>query len=205
MRVSSPAPKISDVDRQLLRLLQENARRTNRELAETVGIAQSTCLERIRSLTERGIIVGWRAEVDTAAIGRPVRALIHVRLQPKTSGSVREFQHQMIELPETLTVSTVAGQDDFIVEVAVADVPGLRDFVLDWITSRSDVADARTALVYDQVRNPIIHIPNADDNGLTGRSRTGSRPRPSEAPRAHSKKTRKRVVDRRGQSNPRSG
>jgi DNA-binding Lrp family transcriptional regulator len=161
--VSPMSAKISELDRHLLRLLQENARRTNRELAETVGIAQSTCLEHIRSLTERGIIVGWRAEVDPAAVGRPVRALIHVRLQPKTSASVRQFQHQMVELSETLAVSTVAGQDDFIVEVAVADVPSLRDFVLDHITTRSDVADARTALVYEQVKSPVIEIPGPQD------------------------------------------
>jgi DNA-binding Lrp family transcriptional regulator len=159
MRESAPVSRLSAVDRQLLLLLQENARRTNRELAEKVGIAQSTCLERIRSLTDRGIIVGWRAEVDPAAVGRPVRALIHVRLQPKTSDSVRLFQQQMLALPDTLMVSTVAGQDDFIMEVAVSDVPSLRDFVLDWITSRPDVVDARTALVYEQVRSPIVHIP----------------------------------------------
>jgi DNA-binding Lrp family transcriptional regulator len=195
MRESAPVPRLSAVDRQLLLLLQENARRTNRELAEKVGIAQSTCLERIRSLIDRGIIVGWRADVDPAAVGRPVRALIHVRLQPKTSDSVRLLQQQMLELPETLTVSTVAGQDDFIMELAVSDVPSLRDFVLDWITSRPDVADARTALVYEQVRAPIVHIPETTEGaGLAEEperpvGRTARKPVPQPAARPARKKS----------------
>jgi DNA-binding Lrp family transcriptional regulator len=145
-------PKLDAVDMQLLRLLQADARRTNKDLADTVGIAQSTCLERIRNLRASGVIQGWHAEVDPAALGRPLRALINVRLQPKTTASVRAFQAEMLTADEVLTVSTVTGADDFVVEVAMVDVVHLRDFVLEHVTSRTDVVDARTSLIYDQVR-----------------------------------------------------
>jgi DNA-binding Lrp family transcriptional regulator len=149
-------PKISESDMALLRLLQKNARMTNKDLARAVGIAESTCLERVRSLRERGIISAWRAEVDLAAIGRPLRALISVRLQPKTTASVRSFQAEMLDAPETLSITTVTGADDFIVEAAVSDVEHLRVFVLEHITARSDVVDARTAVVYEHLRKAVI-------------------------------------------------
>jgi DNA-binding Lrp family transcriptional regulator len=149
-------PKLSEVDQQLLGLLQQDARRTNRELAAAVGIAESTCLERIKGLRARGVITGYRAEVDLAALGRPIRALVQVRLQPKTSDSVRSFRDELLGLPETLTVSMVTGMDDFVVEIAVADVIRLRDFVLNHVTSRPDVADARTSIVYEQRRVDVI-------------------------------------------------
>jgi DNA-binding Lrp family transcriptional regulator len=149
-------PKISEADTVLLRLLQKNARITNRELAQTAGIAESTCLERVRSLRDRGVITGWRAEVDLAAVGRPIRALVSVRLQPKTTESVRSFQAEMLNAPETLSVWTVTGNDDFIVEAAVSDVDHLRVFVLEHVSSRPDVVDARTALVYEHRRKDVV-------------------------------------------------
>jgi DNA-binding Lrp family transcriptional regulator len=149
-------PKITESDAVLLRLLQKNARVTNKDLARAAGIAESTCLERVRSLRERGILQGWRADIDLASIGRPIRALVSVRLQPKTTESVRSFQAEMLEAPETIGIMMVTGADDFIVEVAVSDVEHLREFLLEHVTSRHDVVDARTALVYEHRRKPVI-------------------------------------------------
>ena len=143
---------MDDVDLALVRLLQRDARRTNKDLADAVGIAQSTCLERVRALRAQGVIRGWHADVDPGAIGRPLRAMISVRLRPKTTASVRAFQQEMIGAPEVVAVWTVTGADDFLVEVATEDVGHRRDFVLDHVTGRSEVVDARTSLVYDQVR-----------------------------------------------------
>lgn len=149
-------PQFDEVDRHLLELLQKDARQTNKELADAVGIAQSTCLERVRALRARGVVMGYRADIDLAAVGRPVQALLMVRLAPKTTNSVRAFQRDMLKRPETLSVSTVTGADDFVLRVAVPDVLHLRDFILDHVTSRKDVVDARSSIVYETVRPPVI-------------------------------------------------
>ena len=149
-------PNIDEIDRQILTLMQKDARQSNKELAEQVGIAQSTCLERIRRLRRDGVIRGFSAEVDLAAIGRPIRAMISVRLQPKTTESVRDFQTDLLATPETLAVSMVSGNDDFIIEIAAADVDSVRDFFLSHISARSDVADASTSFIYEQTRIPPL-------------------------------------------------
>jgi DNA-binding Lrp family transcriptional regulator len=156
-----------------VRLLQKNARVSNKELARAAGIAESTCLERVRSLQQRGVIRGWHADVDMAAIGRPIRALISVRLQPKTTKSVNSFQAEVLDAPETVSITTITGADDFIVEVAVPDVDHLRTFVLDRVTSRSDVADARTALIYQYQRKAVV-APLADEVPDRARQQTSS-------------------------------
>jgi DNA-binding Lrp family transcriptional regulator len=148
--------RLTDVDRVLVRLLQENARRTNKELARAAGVAESTCLERVRSLQARGVIRGWHAEVDLTALGRPIRALISVRLQPKTTASVIAFRDEVLAAPETVAIDTVTGADDFLVEVAVPSVDRLRTFVLEHVTSRTDVADTRTSLVYEHHRKHVL-------------------------------------------------
>lgn len=154
--------KISPTDVLLIRQLQKNARITNKELAKVAGIAESTCLERVRSLQQRGVIRGWHAEVDLAAIGRPIRVLISVRLQPKTTEAVKAFHDAVLAADETLGVATIAGMDDFIVEVAVADVDHLRDFLFEHISNQPNVTDTHTALVYDYQRKPVID-PIVDD------------------------------------------
>lgn len=147
---------LSPVDRVLIGLLQKNARTTNKELARAAGIAESTCLDRVRSLQERGVLTGFHADADLTAIGRALRALISVRLQPKTTESVRAFEREVLAAPESVSLYMLSGVDDFLVEVAVEDVDHLRQFVLDVITSRPDVADTRTSLVYGHTRKHVV-------------------------------------------------
>jgi DNA-binding Lrp family transcriptional regulator len=149
---------LTPVERRLVAMLQENARITNKDLAQAVGIAESTCLERVRTLQSRGIIRGWHADIDMEALGRSIRALISVRLQPKTTASVHAFREEILKASETVAIDTVTGADDFIIEVAVPDVARLRSFVLEHVTSRSDVADARTALVYEHHRRFVLEF-----------------------------------------------
>ena len=83
--------ELTAVERRLIGLLQENARMSNKDLAQAAGIAESTCHEKVRSLQSRGIIRGFHADVDLRALGRSIRALITVRLQPKSTSSVNAF------------------------------------------------------------------------------------------------------------------
>lgn len=86
------ARSLSELDTAILRELQNNARRTNRAIAETVHVAASTSLERIRSLRERGVIRGYHAEADLAALGREVQALIAIRIRPPSRENIEAFR-----------------------------------------------------------------------------------------------------------------
>ena len=92
------------------------------------------------------MIEGFHAEVNLDAIGRPVQALIHVRLHPKIREAVEGFRDYVAALPETLAVFVVSGGDDFIIQVAVRDTTHLRDFVLDHVARHRNIADVRTSL-----------------------------------------------------------
>jgi len=113
------------IDSALLALLQNDGRRTNRELATMLNIAPSTCLERMRSLRRRGLIVGYHAQVDLAAIGRTLQALIAVRVRPPNRAVIDGFRAFVEELPEVLSVFVVSGGDDFLIHVAVKDTDQL--------------------------------------------------------------------------------
>jgi DNA-binding Lrp family transcriptional regulator len=144
------------IDSALLALLQNDGRRTNRELATMLNIAPSTCLERMRSLRRRGLIVGYHAQVDLAAIGRTLQALIAVRVRPPNRAVIDGFRAFVEELPEVLSVFVVSGGDDFLIHVAVKDTDQLQALVLDKLTRRKELADVRTSLVYDHMRKTEI-------------------------------------------------
>ena len=149
---------IDQTDRRLVALLQRDARQTVKALAGQVGIAASTCLERIRSLQARGVVRGYHAEVDFAALGRPLQALVSVRLQPKTHETVERFVEHVWQLPETVSVTLLSGIDDVAVHLAVADSEALRRVVLNAVASFPGVVDERTSLVFEHRRKHEISV-----------------------------------------------
>ncbi|WP_232667071.1 Lrp/AsnC family transcriptional regulator [Pseudonocardia sp. TRM90224] len=139
------------VDGAILRRLQQDGRQTNRELAAAVGVAPSTALERTRALRAGGVITGFHAAVDPAALGRGVQALIAIRVRPQSEEAILSVRDRLAAMPETLSVFVVTGNDDVMVHVAVPSTRYLRDFVLDRIARRKEFVDVRTTVLLDHV------------------------------------------------------
>lgn len=147
---------MDELDSAIVSALQADGRRSNRELAASLGVAPSTALERTRALRDRGVLTGVHAEVDLASIGRPVQAMITVRLRPQSREVVQGFRDFVHRLPETLQVFVTTGTEDVLVHVAVGSTQALRDFVLDSLTKRREVAGVRTDVVFDHLRNYVV-------------------------------------------------
>jgi DNA-binding Lrp family transcriptional regulator len=137
------------IDSAIVAALQKDARLSNKELAARVSLAPSSCLQRVRRLLAEGILLGFHAEVDAAALGVGLQAMISVRLTRHSRGLVRSFRAHLDSLPEVVSVHHVAGADDFLIRVAVRDVEHLRDLALDELTSREEVAHVETALIFE--------------------------------------------------------
>src|SRR5579875_1546004 len=144
-----------EVDRRLLRELAADARLPNNALAERAGIAPSTCLGRVRALRESGVIRGYHADIDPAALGRPIQAMISVRLQSHARGHIPAFMDKIARLPEVLNVFFLGGADDFHVHIAAASTDSLRDFVVVNLSGDPDVALTVTNLIFDHVRSGV--------------------------------------------------
>ena len=151
-----PLPEVDDVDRALLELLAGDARMTNQRLADRVGIAPSTALTRLRGLRQRGVIRGFHAELDLAALGRPLQAMIAVRLAVHTREQIEAFTDAVRELPGVLMVFHLTGVTDYLVWVAASDAQDLREFVVDHLATHPSVAHAETSLIYEARRGPGI-------------------------------------------------
>lgn len=154
----APAPKdvrpldLDEVDRRILLALHADARISNSALAEAVGIAPSTCHGRLRRLQDLGAIRGFYTDIDPAAVGLPLQAMISVSLQSNARGRIRDFIQQVRRRPQVMDVYFLAGGDDFILHVAARDTEDLRAFVVENLNADGDVAGTQTSLIFEHLR-----------------------------------------------------
>ena len=149
-------PELDRIDRAILETLSADARMPNNQLAERVGVAPSTCLARVRALRESGVLRGFHAEIDLAALGRPLQAMIAVRLAVHDRAQIEDFTDHVRALPGVLRVFHLTGQNDYLVWVAAADAQDLREFVVDHLATHPATAHAETSLIYEHRRGPGI-------------------------------------------------
>jgi DNA-binding Lrp family transcriptional regulator len=140
--------ELDATDRQLLALIQNNARLPNKQLAEAVGVAQSTCSSRLRRLEEIGAITGYHASVEPSALGIGLHAMVRVTLIRHTNEEIERFWEHIASVPEVITTFHMTGDTDFLVQVAVRDSDHLQDVATTTITSWPEVGRIRTAIIF---------------------------------------------------------
>lgn len=154
-------PSIDRTDAAILARLQKNARVSNKELAAAVGIAPSTCLQRVRRLHDDGVLRGHHADLAPEAVGVGIQALVAVRLGQHARADIEAFQAHALRLPEVVQLFHVTGENDFLVHVAARDTNHLRDLAVRAFAERSEVAHIETALLFAHQRTeglPVFNI-----------------------------------------------
>ncbi|MEC3854192.1 Lrp/AsnC family transcriptional regulator [Paenarthrobacter ureafaciens] len=147
-------PELDRIDRELLVLLAENSRQTNQGLADALGIAPSTCLARLKALKASGVIERFTIDVDPAAVGMPLQALVSVRLRPGARHLMTGFAYDLRKVPEIKQFFVLGGADDFLIHIAARDTEHVRQFVLEHLSANPAVAGTQTSLVFEHGRGP---------------------------------------------------
>ena len=143
------------VDIAILRHLQKDARISNKELAARVGLAPSSCLTRVRKLEADGVIKGYSAQLDPAALGLGLQALIAVQLRLHVGDAFNSIGTHLRSLPETAAVYCLGGVTDFLVHVVCRDTEHLRVLTIESFTSRPEVSRIETSLVFSFARSGL--------------------------------------------------
>jgi DNA-binding Lrp family transcriptional regulator len=148
-------PQGADLDRTdvgILRLLQNNARLSVKEIAAEIGLAASTTHERIRRMRENGILLGTHVEVEPKALGVGLEALFMIELSKHKRDTVDKFMDDIVNVPEVRSAFLVTGRYDLVVHVVVQDTPHLKDLALDQFTNRPGVMRIETSIIFDARR-----------------------------------------------------
>ena len=113
--------KLDDIDRNILRDLQDNGRMTNVELARRVGISAPPCLRRVRALEEAGYIRGYHADLDPMALGFNVTVFAQVGLHSQAEPDLVAFEQLVRSWPEVRECHMLAGETDFLLKIVAED------------------------------------------------------------------------------------
>ncbi|HEY0427228.1 MAG TPA: Lrp/AsnC family transcriptional regulator [Pyrinomonadaceae bacterium] len=148
---------INDIDKQILNIIQKDARITNAEIARQVGLAPSAVLERIRKLEERGVIRGYATQIDAGAVGYGLTAFVFV----KTSfcGSIGGV---LAAIPEVLEVHDIAGEDCYLLKVRAENTDQLGKFFREKLKNLPEIISTRTTIVLQTIKETIA-LPIAEN------------------------------------------
>ncbi len=134
-------------DRDLLRLLQNDGRMTNQQLADAAGMSASACWRRVRALEDSGVIRRYTALLDAGKSGLGFSAIVHVALTRQTSDHVETFVREIVRRPEVLECLATTGEADYHLRVVCEDLAAYNDFLENFLFRLPGIAHVRTNLV----------------------------------------------------------
>lgn len=150
--MNSAKLKLDAIDRKILVALQENAKLTNVQLAEKVGLSQSPCLRRTRQLEEAGLIKGYHAILDRAGIGLGLTVFVGVKVERHRDDSAEAFRQAVVELREVVSCHLVSGEADFQLQIVVPDLAAYEQLLLGKLLKLPGVVDIRSNFAIQTVK-----------------------------------------------------
>lgn len=145
--------EMDTTDRKIVSVLQKEGRISNLDLAERVGLSPTPCARRVKRLEDTGLIIGYGARINHAALGHSVSVLVSVRLSRQSPPDIEEFLAAIRILPEVTECLLVAGSVDYILKVRAPDVDALKTFVLAKLKAISCVSETTTMLILETVKS----------------------------------------------------
>lgn len=167
--------RLDETDLEILEILQRDARTSVAALAEAVGLTPTPLRTRVERLEARGVIRGYRADVDPAQVGRGVTAFVHVTLKDHALEGHRRFVKAVQAMPEVVAAHHIAGEEDFLLEVLVESVSAFESFLLERLTTIPGIGRVKTTFVLSsaKARAPVplrVEVPvSAAAKGRKGR------------------------------------
>jgi len=143
--------ELDAIDQRILGRLQGNARLSNVDLADEVGLSPSPCLRRVRALEEAGVITGYAALVDQEAVGLPVSVFIMVTLERQIEHALEEFESKVRALPEVMECYLMTGDSDYLLRVVTRDLQAYERFLMRHLTKFPGVSSIKSSFALKQV------------------------------------------------------
>ena len=166
---------IDKFDLAILQELQADARLTNAELAQRVGLSAAPCWRRVRALEQAGFILGYRAEIDRRKIGLGVLAFVRLDADRNTGGVTRAMEEAIRQIPEVVSCHYISGTGTFELQVVARDLDSFSQFARDVLLHLPNVKDMHTSFSLGEVKAsralPLGHL--ARKTGKAGRPGTG--------------------------------
>ena len=142
---------LDNTDRRILRVIQEEARVSNSELAERIGLSPSPCWRRVRTLEENGVIERYVTLVNAKAVGLPINVFATVTLEKQAESALELFEKAVKKRPEVMECNLMTGEFDYLLRVVVPDLAAYERFLMDHLTRIKGIASIKSSFSLKQV------------------------------------------------------
>jgi len=154
--------KLDHIDHKILKHLQENARITNAELADKVGLSPTPCLRRLRRLETDGIIKGYHTEINREALGMNVTVIILVKLEREDDATLRGFETEIKMRKEVMECYLVTGKFDYFLRVIIPSLAAYETFLSETMLRMPNIATVESSFTLREVeRKTVLPTPNS--------------------------------------------
>jgi Lrp/AsnC family transcriptional regulator, leucine-responsive regulatory protein len=141
------------IDKKLLGLLQEDTKKTTKELSMVLNLSVTAVYERIKKLEREGVIRKYVALLDAKKVEKAFVVFCHIKLVQHTKDFITTFENEVMQLDEVLECFHVSGDYDYILKVAVQDMETFREFMITKLTGLHHIGSTHSSFVIGQVKN----------------------------------------------------
>ena len=140
------------IDRQILRVLQQDGRISNQDLADRVGLSPSPCLRRVRRLEDDGILTGYVAMVDQERYGLPINVFVSISLSSQTDAALKAFEAAVTRLDEVMECYLMTGTRDYLLRVVCDGLKSYERFTREQLTNLPGIRSIESSFALSEVK-----------------------------------------------------
>lgn len=148
--------KLDYIDKKLLHLLQNDSKKTNKELSLLLNLSVTAVYERIKRLEREGIISKYVAIVDKQKVNRGFVVFCHIKLMQHTRESVKQFEAEVLSLDEVAECYHVSGDYDYILKIYVSDMQSYREFMISKLTALKNIGSTHSIFMIGEVKTSTV-------------------------------------------------
>ena len=157
MRVQKASNRILDrIDLHILSVLQQDARIVMKDLAEQVGLSLTPCIERVKRMERDGVITGYHAKVNPAALGAKLLVFVEITLNQKSASAFEQFRREVLQIPEVQECHLVSGDFDYLIKARIHEMAEYRKLLGDMLLELPGAAQSRSSVVMEEIKETLV-------------------------------------------------
>ena len=156
MRIHKESARALDkLDRHILRILQDEGRISMKDLGQRVGLSITPCIERVKRMERAGVISGYHARVDPAALGAKLLVFVEITLNQKSASAFEQFRGAVLHIPEVQECHLVSGDFDYLIKARIHEMAQYRKLLGDILLQLPGAAQSKSYVVMEEIKETL--------------------------------------------------
>jgi Lrp/AsnC family leucine-responsive transcriptional regulator len=156
MRIHKESSRgLDKLDRHILRILQREGRISMKDLGERVGLSITPCIERVKRMERDGVITGYYAKVEPAALGARLLVFVEITLNQKSAMAFEQFRREVLRIPEVQECHLVSGDFDYLIKARIHEMAEYRKLLGDMLLQLPGAAQSKSYVVMEEIKETL--------------------------------------------------